>query len=71
MTAQELYDKLGTEIKCGHGDLRVIANCEFDIKKRNCYGVVCEDTHYDDFYLTELDDVYYQSGDIELGFCQK
>lgn len=70
MTVQELYDKLGTEIKCGHGDLRVIANCAFNIKKRNVYGVVCE-AYYDDFYLTELNDVYYQSGDIELGFSQK
>ena len=62
-TVKELYDELGLLIEQGHADTRVIANCAFCITGGNgCYS---------DFYLTELDDVYYQSGDIELSFMQK
>lgn len=62
-TVQELYDELGKLIEQGHGDTRVIANCEFTLN----------DEYYNDFYLCELDDIYYQSGDIELAFskCQE
>lgn len=63
MTVQKLYDELGKYIERGQGDLKVIANCSFDITKGN--------GSYGDFYLTHLNDVYYQSGDIELGFSQK
>lgn len=63
MTVKELYNELGKYIKMGHADLDVIANCAFTIKKGNGY--------YDGFYLTHLNDVYYQSGDIELGFSQE
>lgn len=65
MTVKELYDKLGVEIQQGHGDLKVIANCRFKLFDGRMWE------HFSDFYLTELDDVYYQSGDIELGFSQK
>lgn len=63
MTVKELYDELGKYIEMGHADLDVIANCAFTIKKGN--------GEYSDFYLTYLNDVYYQSGDIELGFSQE
>ena len=63
MTVQELYDELGVEIEQGHGDLRVIANCFFTIRKGN--------GEYGDFPLTHLNDVYYQSGDIELEFSDR
>ena len=63
MTVKELYDELGREIEQGHGDLRVIANCNFkspwDLKKGEEVG---------DFWLGYLDWVYYQSGNIELQF---
>ena len=57
-TVKELYNELGKLIEQGHGDTRVIANCEFAI----------DGEYYDDFCLSELNDVYYQSGDIELSF---
>ena len=57
-----LHDPL-TVIERGQGDLEVIANCEFKITKGN--------GDYAEFYLTHLNDVYYQSGDIELGFSQE
>lgn len=63
MTVKELYDELGKYIEMGHADTRVIANCAFTIKKGN--------GDYDDFPLCYLNDVYYQSGDIELGFSQQ
>ena len=69
MTVQELYDKLGIEIECGHGDLRVIANCDFRIKTFR-EGFEWKE-HFDGFYLTHLNDVYYQSGDIEIAFSDK
>ncbi len=63
MTVEELYDELGNYIKMGHANTRVIANIDFkspwDLKKGEEVG---------DFCLTYLNDVYYQSGDIELGF---
>jgi hypothetical protein len=57
-TVEELYNELGKLIEQGHGDTRVIANCEFTI----------DGEYYNDFCLSELNDVYYQSGDIELSF---
>ena len=63
MTVSELYNELGKLIEQGHADTRVIANCDFNITKGNGF--------YSDFYLCELNDVYYQSGDIELGFSQE
>lgn len=60
MSVNELYEKLGNIIKGGQGDLNVIANCEFKITKGNGY--------YNDYHLCNLNDVYYQSGDIELEF---
>lgn len=57
-TVKELYNELGKLIEQGHGDTRVIANCEFTI----------DGEYYNDFCLSELNDVYYQSGDIELSF---
>ena len=63
MTVKQLYDELGQLIKEGHGNTRVIANCEFNITKGNGY--------YNDFPLCHLNDVYYQSGDIELEFSQE
>lgn len=64
MTVKELYNELGKLIDYGHADTRVIANINFkspwDLKKDEEVGA---------FYLTYLNDVYYQSGDIELQFC--
>lgn len=63
MTVMELHNELVKLILHGHADTRVIANINFkspwDLKKGEEVG---------DFYLTHLNDVYYQSGDIELGF---
>lgn len=64
MTVQELYDELGNYIKMGHADTRVIANCNFKIPWKNC----TKGEEIGDFPLTHLNNVYYQSGDIELGF---
>ena len=63
MTVQELYDELGKEIKAGHGDLNVIANCNFTLPW-NC----TKGEEIGDFCLCYLDRVYYQSGDIEIRF---
>ena len=63
MTVKELYDELKILVETGHANTRVIANCEFKITKGN--------GEYNDFYLMHLNDVYYQSGDIELGFSQE
>ena len=64
-TVKELYDELGKYIEMGHADTRVIANVSFkspwDLEKGE---------EVSGFYLTHLNDVYYQSGDIELGFSQ-
>lgn len=66
MTVKELYNELGKLIDYGHADTRVIANISFespwDLKKGE---------EVSGFYLTHLNDVYYQSGDIELGFSDK
>ena len=63
MTVMELHNELVRLILQGHADTRVIANINFkspwDLKKGEEVG---------DFYLTYLNDVCYQSGDIELGF---
>lgn len=61
MTVIALYKELGKLIEQGHSDTRVIANCSFTVK---------EGGQYSDFFLMELNDVYYQSGDIELEFSQ-
>ena len=63
MTVKELYDELGKEIESGHGDLRVIANCNFKLPW-NCK----KGDEIGDFCLLNLYNVYYQSGDIELRF---
>ena len=63
MTVKELYDELGKLINYGHADTRVIANCSiklpWDCKKED---------YISDLPLLYLNDVYYQSGDIELKF---
>ena len=63
MTVAELHKELSLLIKQGHENTRVIANINFEspweLKKGEKVG---------DFSLTHLNDVYYQSGDIELGF---
>lgn len=63
MTVAELHKELSLLIAQGHADTRVIANINFkspwDLKKGEEVG---------DFHLIYLNDVYYQSGDIELGF---
>lgn len=63
MTVMELHNELVKLILRGHADTRVIANINFkapwDLKKGEEVG---------DFHLLYLNDVYYQSGDIELGF---
>ncbi len=63
MTVKELHEELSLLIEQGHADTRVITNINFkspwDLKKGE---------EVSDFCLTHLNDVYYQSGDIELGF---
>jgi hypothetical protein len=63
MTVMELHNELVKLILHGHADTRVIANINFkspwDLKKGEEVG---------DFHLLHLNDVYYQSGDIELEF---
>lgn len=63
MTVKELHKELSDLIEQGHADTRVIANISFtspwDLKKGEEVG---------GFYLIHLNDVYYQSGDIELRF---
>lgn len=63
MTVKELYEELAQLILDGHSETRVIANCNFTITKGN--------GEYGDFPLTHLNNVYYQSGDIELDFSDK
>lgn len=60
MTVAELYKELGDQIKQGHADTRVIANCDF----------ILDGVHYEKPFLY-LNNVYYQSGDIELGFSDR
>ena len=66
MTVAELHKDLSLLIEQGHADTRVVANISFtspwDLKKGE---------EVSEFYLTNLNDVYYQSGDIELGFSDK
>ena len=66
MNVAELHKELSLLIEQGHADTRVIANISFkapwDLKRGEEVG---------DFCLTHLNDVYYQSGDIELGFSDK
>ena len=63
MTVKELYNELGNYIKMGHADTRVIADISFkspwDLNKGE---------EVSDFHCLYLNDVYYQSGDIELAF---
>lgn len=65
MTVKELRDKLEEYIKIGHADTRVIANISFTSP-----WALEKGEEISGFYLTYLNDVYYQSGDIELGFSQ-
>lgn len=60
MTVNELHEELSRLIIGGQGDLEVIANCDFTLN-----GV-----HYERHFIN-LEDVYYQSGDIELAFYDK
>lgn len=66
MTVTKLYNELGLLIKQGHGDTRVIADINFtspwNLEKGEYIG---------DFNLLNLEDVYYQSGDIELSFSDE
>ena len=66
MTVKELHKELSLLIEQGHADTRVIADCSFvspwELKKGEEVG---------GFHLLYLNDVYYQSGDIELGFSDK
>jgi hypothetical protein len=57
MTVGQLYDTLGKLVKDGHSETRVIANCDCTL-----------DGIHREFPLLHLCSVYYQSGDIELGF---
>ena len=66
MTVQELYDELGNYIKMGHADTKVIANCNFKLPWTCTKG-----EEIGDFPLLYLNDVYYQSGDIELEFADE
>ena len=61
MTVKELYEELGKLIEYGYSDNRVIASCSFSLGEKK----------YTDYYLTEINDIYYQSGDIEIEFSNK
>jgi hypothetical protein len=63
MTVAELHNELTKLIWCGHADTRVIANVAFKSPWNLNKGELV-----DNFHLCYLNDVYYQSGDIELGF---
>ena len=58
MTVQELYDELKKQIDIGNAEKRVIARCDF----------IFNDEKVIDYPVLNLDNVYYQSGDIELYF---
>lgn len=60
MTVNELHEELSRLIIGGQGNLEVIANCDFTI----------DGVHYEKPFIY-LNDVYYQSGDIELAFSDK
>lgn len=60
MTVKELHKELSDLIDEGHGNTRVIARCLFSI-----------DGEGHDYALCHLNDVYYQSDDIELEFSDK
>lgn len=53
MTVAELHKELELLIKQGHGNTDVIAYCH---------------TGIDDMYFTHINNIYYQSGDIEIAF---
>lgn len=63
MTVAELHKELSLLIEQGHANTRVIADVYFkapwELKKGE---------EVSDFHFLYLNDVYYQSGDIELGF---
>jgi len=61
MTVKELYEELGKLVEYGYSDNRVIASCSFNLGEEE----------YTDYYLTEINDIYYQSGDIEIEFSNK
>ncbi len=65
MTVIELYNELGKYIEMGYADTRVIAFCEKKMR------TVTGDYENVPFWLTNLNNVYYQSGDVELGFSDK
>lgn len=60
MTVNELHEELSRLIIGGQGDLEVIANCDFTLN-----GIDYEK------HFIYLNNVYYQSGDIELAFSDK
>lgn len=66
MTVKELHRELSDLIEQGHGDTRVIADINFtspwNLEKGEYIG---------DFNLSHLNEVYYQSGDIELSFSDE
>ena len=73
MTVKELYGVLGRLMDNGYADTRVIASCDFTVCRKGTeyeHNTSCEPEHYQK-YLPYLNDVYYQSGDIELGFSDE
>jgi hypothetical protein len=63
MTVAELHKELSLLIEQGHADTRVIANCSIKMPWDCVKG-----DYISDLPFLCLNDVYYQSGDIELGF---
>lgn len=57
MTVAELHKELDDLIKQGHGNTDVIAFCDFYI----------DGVHYEK-HMIYLNNIYYQSGDIEIAF---
>lgn len=66
MTVRELHNELTLLIEQGHGDTRVIADINFTSPWKLEKG-----EYVGDFNLLHLNDVYYQSGDIELSFSDE
>lgn len=65
MTVRELQKVLDAYIKRGHSDTRVIAYAYFTLPWD------CKKGEEVDYPLLHLNDVYYQSGDIELHFSDR
>ncbi|MCQ2081656.1 MAG: hypothetical protein MJZ11_08350 [Lachnospiraceae bacterium] len=63
MTVSELKRELEKYEQMGHGDTSVIAHCYSTYK-----FCADEENDYVEYHFSKIDDIYYQSGDIEIEF---